>query len=314
MPIFLAIDAGGTKTQCLLADSDRVLARVTAGTVKLMRVSDAEATRRLNAMLDEVASSTGVSLQQVESTCFGLAGLSSSAVRAWATSVLSSKVSGSLELCGDEEIALDAAFCGGPGILVVSGTGSNAIGRGLDGIMHRAGGWGPILGDEGSGYWIGLEAIRSTLRARDRLGIGDAPSTQFLRNIERHWNLASTGDLIALANLRVPSTNSAPPDFATLAPIAARCAAQGNSVAASVLERAGEELAELVTIVCKSMTSTTQGVSFVPDIAFTGGILTHIPTVRAAMAERLALTLPTARILDSPVDSLEGALWRARNA
>jgi glucosamine kinase len=168
MPLYLAVDAGGTKTRCLLADASRVLARASTGTVKLMRVSEAEAEARLRAMLDQVASAAGVSLDHVTRTCFGLAGLSSPAVRAWATRAVSANVGGSLLLCGDEEIALDAAFAGGPGILVIAGTGSNAIGRAPGGSLFGAGGWGPVLGDEGSGYWIGLAAIRAALRVQDR--------------------------------------------------------------------------------------------------------------------------------------------------
>ena len=89
MSHFLAIDAGGTKTQCLLADETRVLARATTGTVKLMRVGEPEASARLQAMLAEVAAAAGVSLGQITRTCFGLAGISSPAVRAWASRVLS---------------------------------------------------------------------------------------------------------------------------------------------------------------------------------------------------------------------------------
>jgi glucosamine kinase len=331
MPFYLAVDAGGTKTQCLLADDNRVLARASTGTIKLMRVSEADATSRLQTMLREVATDAQVSLADVTRTCIGIAGIASQSVRDWAASTISAVVPGELLILGDQEIALDAAFAGGPGILIIAGTGNNCIGRSPAGQLFGAGGWGPVLGDEGSGYWIGLEAIRAALRAQDRLGLGEPPFTCLLRDIERHWNLASTGDLIALANLRAPSANSTPPDFAALAPIVASCASAGDSLAAGVLERAGEELADLVTVVFHKMTSTTPGApsttasppsvgshnppsAYSPDIAYTGSVLTHIPAVRAAMAARLALTLPTARILDSPVDSLEGALWRARHA
>ena len=114
MSYFLAIDAGGTKTQCLLADESRVLARAITGSVKLMRVGEDEATTRLKTMLAEVANTAGVVLRQVTRTCFGLAGLSSPMVRTWAEKSIAELVGGELLLCGDEEIALDAAFAGGP--------------------------------------------------------------------------------------------------------------------------------------------------------------------------------------------------------
>jgi len=313
MSTYLAIDAGGTKTQCLLADETRVLARANAGTVKLMRVGEQEATARLRAMLAEVAATAGVSLGQVTRTCFGLAGLSSTAVREWAGDAVTELVAGELLLCGDEEIALDAAFSGGPGILVVAGTGSNAIGRSDAGETFGAGGWGPVLGDEGSGTWIGLEAIRAVLRAQDRTGLCDTP-TSLLREIERHWKLDSLGELVALGNQRADPNHPAP-DFASLAPVVARCAEQGDALAAKVLACAGVELAELVALVFRKMTvasTITHAESAAVGVAFTGGVLTHIAPVQAAMIARLTVSLPAARVRPSSVDPLEGAMWRAR--
>lgn len=327
MPYFLAIDAGGTKTNCLLADSDRILARASTGSVKLMRVSIAEATTRLHTMLTEAAASANISLSQITRTCFGLAGLTIPAVRAWATATIAAQVSGSLILCGDEEIALDAAFSGGSGILVIAGTGSNIIGRAPDGSLVGAGGWGPILGDEGSGNWIGLEAIRAALRARDRDLVPSSstsseatPSTHLLTEIQRAWNLTSLAELIDLGNRRGDATRPAP-DFASLAPIVARCAEQGNPIAAAILNRAGEDLAVQVALVARKLaaSSVRSASNLEPrtpnlQVAFTGSVLTHIAPVRTAMIASLAQTLPTAQVQPSPVDPLDGALWRARQS
>jgi N-acetylglucosamine kinase-like BadF-type ATPase len=308
MSLFLAIDAGGTKTQCLIADGERVLARAATGTVKLMRVSEQEATARLQAMLAEVAVAAGVSLGQVTRTCFGLAGVSGPAVQAWARRTVTAVVAGELILCGDEEIALDAAFAGGPGILVIAGTGSNAIGRSASGEHFGAGGWGPVLGDEGSGYWIGRESIRAALRAQERTGVGGVSSC-LLREIERHWELNSVAELVAMANQRTFSGGASPPDFAALAPVVARCAERGDALAAGILERAGEELAELVSVVFHKMHAGPTEIG----VAFTGSVLAQIATVRGAMVARLAVAVPSARVRDAAVDPLDGALWQARH-
>ena len=308
MSLFLAIDAGGTKTQCLIADGERVLARASTGTVKLMRVSEQEATARLQAMLAEVAVAAGVSLGQVTRTCFGLAGVSGPAVQAWARRTVTAVVAGELILYGDEEIALDAAFAGGPGILVIAGTGSNAIGRSASGEHFGAGGWGPVLGDEGSGYWIGRESIRAALRAQERTGVGGVSSC-LLREIERHWELNSVAELVATANQRTFSGGASPPDFAALAPVVARCAERGDALAAGILERAGEELAELVSVVFHKMHAGPTEIG----VAFTGSVLAQIATVRGAMVARLAVAVPSARVRDAAVDPLDGALWRARH-
>ena len=200
-------------------------------------------------------------------------------------------------------------------------------------VAFGAGGWGPVLGDEGSGYWIGLEAIRAALRAQDlepdratvqaqfQAGLAGVPASILLREVQAHWNLDSLGDLVALGNLRALSATSAPPDFAALAPVVARCAAQGDALAARILQRAGEELAGLVALVARKMagqrtaSAAPVGASTASQIpvAFTGGILAHIAPVRDAMTSRLAVILPAARVRGEAVDPLDGALWRARS-
>jgi glucosamine kinase len=302
MPYFLAIDAGGTKTTCLLADDTRVLARASTTSIKLQRVSESEATARLTAMLHEVSTAAGVPLTQITRTCIGLAGLSIPAVRAHASGTLSTLVSGEVLILGDEEIALDAAFPSSPGILLIAGTGSNCIGRALDGTLHRAGGHGPVLGDEGAGYWIGLESLRAALRALDR---NDAAATSLLHEIQRHFNLATLPELIELGNRRTPPV----PDFASLAPVIARIAI-GNPIAATTLQHAGELLADLVTTVAAHPVPRPSSL----EIAFAGSILAEIPAVQIAFAAHLAQTLPTARIRPTSIDPLLGALHRARHA
>jgi glucosamine kinase len=349
MSFFLAIDAGGTKTTCLLADDSNILARASTGSIKLQRVSETEATTRLTAMLDELSSAAAVPLTQITRTCIGLAGLSIPAVRAWATRVLSTHVAGELLLLGDEEIALDAAFPNASGILLIAGTGSNAIGRAPDGTLHRAGGWGPILGDQGGGYWIGLEALRATLRALDQSAQlpPEAPNQTchserseeppnfvptavhahlLLTEIQSHLNLSTLPELIELGNRRTSPT----PDFAALAPVIARAAASGNPIASATLHRAAAELSNLVTAVAHKITST-QGIAHPSavtspkaglsgispttaplEVTFTGSILTSIPAVHTAFAASLAQSLPTAHLHPTPIDPLEGALHRAR--
>jgi glucosamine kinase len=320
MALYLAIDAGGTKTRCVLADETRVLGRAATGTVKLMRVAEAEATSRLHAMLAEAAATAGVSLADVQHTCFGLAGSRSESVQQWARKAMAEAgVGGELAICGDEEIALDGAFHGGPGILVIAGTGSNAIGRSSDGQLFRAGGWGPVLGDEGSGYWIGLEAIRASLRALDQDPQRDETAERslvLLNAIGKHLGVASLGELVALANLRAPSTNTNPPDFAALAPVVAECAAAGDLIAGSVLRRAGEELASLVAKVHRKLEIADPGSGLSPrtEVAYTGSILGGILQVHGAFVAGIAAAIPSARVQPGAVDPLEGALYRARRS
>jgi glucosamine kinase len=300
MNLFLAIDAGGTKTRCLLADDYQILGRAVTGSVKLMRVGETEATVRLQAMLAEVSLKTGIDLKKVTQTCAGLSGLTIDTVREWGEREIGSLVGGNLLLTGDEDIALDAAFRGGPGILVIAGTGAAVLGRAADGTLYRAGGWGPAISDEGSGFWIGQEALRAGFWAKDR-GIASA----LLPEIGQLWGANSIGEIVEMANAR-PG-----PDFPALTPIVAQCAEAGDELAVAVLDRAGVELAEQVALVALKMKES--GVDSV-EAAYTGSVLEHIALVRSSMIEALKTSSPEVTVIDGAVDPLEGALWRARSA
>jgi N-acetylglucosamine kinase-like BadF-type ATPase len=301
MSIYLAVDAGGTKTRCWVADQTRVLADVTARTVKIMNIGETEATARLRDLVNSALQQAGVAPQSVARTCVGLAGLSSGIVRQWADATLSSLVSGQILLCGDEEIALEAGCKGGPGVLVIAGTGSNVVGRCSDGTVITVGGWGPMIGDEGSGTWIGQQAIRAALHSRDR-----DIDTCLLPEIEKFWGVEDIGALVAKANQRPR------PDYAELTPVVVKCAAEGDALAEGVLRRAGEELADQVTLAVTKMHHAGCPSGEIHRIDFTGSVLGMIPQVRQAMKEQLAETLPGVAVSETAVEPLEGALWKVR--
>jgi N-acetylglucosamine kinase-like BadF-type ATPase len=266
-----------------------------------MRVGEHEASARLRAMLTEVSLTAGVNLGDITQTCIGLAGITIDAVREWAEREIRAAVGGNLLLAGDEEIALDGAFRGGPGILIIAGTGSNVLGRAADGAMYHAGGWGPALGDEGSGFWIAQEALRAGFWAKDR-----DIATILLPEIGEFWGAKSLGEIVEMANAR-PG-----PDLPALAPIVVRCAEAGDELASAVLERAGVELAEQVALVALKMQESGRQPNI--EAAYTGSVLEHISPVRSAMVNALKTSSPGVKVVEGAVDSLEGALWRAREA
>jgi N-acetylglucosamine kinase-like BadF-type ATPase len=301
MAYFVALDGGGTKTECWVANDVRVLGQASGPTVKIMNVGEQAATEGLRSVVRAALGAAGVAGDSVAATCFGLAGSSSIEVQDWAKGVLRELVSGEFILSGDEQIALDAAFRGGAGVLVIAGTGSHVTGRCANGATVGAGGWGPVLGDEGSGTWIGLEAIRASLRARDR-GV----ETCLLREIQLKWQLDDLASLVARANLRER------PDFSTLASLLANCADEGDALAQGVLDRAGEELAAQVSLVISKMRAAGCPEADGQRVAFTGSVLGKIPRVLRAMEERLHAGWPEIRVDATAVQPLEGALWRAR--
>jgi len=301
MSFYLAVDAGGTKTDFLLADDGRELARARAGSIKRMRVDDATASANLDKALQELTAKTGVAMNAIECTCVGTAGESVPLVTDWLCSAFGARVAGKLIVLGDVEIALDAAFPGAAGVLVLAGTGSNVAGRACDGKLLSAGGWGPALAEQGSGYRIGHEGLRAAFLARD-----EGRSTLLLPAILEFWQLSSIDLLVGYAN-GLPA-----PDFSQLAGTVVQCAAQGDEIAQTVLQQQGAELGYLVRLVFRRL-KTMNGASWVPSLAFAGSIMENVEPVRAALIESVRQEFPEAQALSGVVDPVCGALWRARN-
>lgn len=301
MAFFLAVDAGGTKADLLLADETHELARVRTGTIKRMRADVLTVTHNLNTALAELTTLSGVSMTDITRTCIGTAGETVPLVTDWLRSAFATRVSGDLLLLGDVEIALDAAFQGGPGVLVLAGTGSNVAGRTSNGILTGAGGYGPALADQGSGHRIGHEALRAIFLALD-----EEQPTLLLQQVLDYWKLASTDQLIEYAN-QIPS-----PDFSRLAQIVLTCALQGDHVASSVLRQEGESLAHLAALVTRHLQRAANRPKWVPPVAFAGSILENVAPLRDALIAALHQEFPTMEVLPGVVDPIHGALWRAR--
>jgi glucosamine kinase len=303
---FLAIDAGGTKTEFVLADEYREIGRVRGGTIKRMRADEATVTKNLDVALGELSRLSGVSMDKVLHTCIGTAGETVPLVIDWLIKAFAARVSGGVEIIGDVEVALDAAFHGDRGVLVLAGTGSNVAGRSRDGSIFTAGGWGPALADQGSGHFIGLEALRRGFLARD-----EQRATRILDLAMQHWHLSSIESLVEYANSR-PA-----PDFSKLAPLIVDRAAEGDEIAIEVLEQGGRDLAHLAQLVIKRVQRQEEADSRefeVPEVAFAGSILEYIQPVRVALQVALLGLYPDIAVQHSAVDPVLGALWRARRA
>jgi N-acetylglucosamine kinase-like BadF-type ATPase len=301
MSLFLALDAGGTKTDYVLADDAREIARVRTGTIKRMRTDAVTATTNLESALADLTTASGIPMHSITRTCIGTAGNTVPLVADFLREQLTARVSGELILVGDVEIALDAAFRGGPGVLVLAGTGSNVAARLNDGTLTTAGGWGPALADQGSGNRIGHEALRAIFLAHD-----EGRTTDLLPAVTAFWQLDPINPLnhlVEFAN-RIPA-----PDFSRLTELVLRCAAAGDLVAQSVLRKEGEDLAWLVRLILRRFDETP---AKLPSIAFAGSIMEKVPPVREALIASVRQEFPTIQTLPGVVDPIDGALWRAR--
>jgi glucosamine kinase len=301
MSYFLAIDAGGTKTDYVLADETQELARVRSGTIKRMRTDEDSAARNLHQALAELTTVSGIPMSAIGRTCIGTAGETVRLVTDWLRAAFGARVAGELILLGDVEIALDAAFFGQPGVLVLAGTGSNVAGRDVNGAVSRAGGWGPALADQGSGNRIGQNALRAMF-----LGLDEGRPTSLLAAVKDFWKLHSIDEIIGCAN-QIPS-----PDFSQLTHLVLRCAEDGDEISQIVLQKEGEDLGYLVRLVMRRLCAASPDREWIPQLAFTGSIMEKIDRLRGSLIASVQSEFPTLQVVDGVVDPIAGALWRAR--
>jgi N-acetylglucosamine kinase-like BadF-type ATPase len=302
MNLILGIDGGGTRTRASILAGDKLLAHAESGSIKRLRVGAEAAEANLRALLKEVYAQAGVT--GIYAASIGVASASMPGVKEWITEVFHDFAVERSEVVGDEVIALDAAFHGGPGILQIAGTGSNTIGRAPDGSRESAGGWSSHLGDEGSGYWIGLHSLRRALKAYDQMFDQTQP-TQILEKIGEIWGTPNLDDLVNLGD------STPGPDFAALAPAINELAQAGDPVAVEVLAQAAADLVEFVLLVRAKLRRKHNIAGELP-VAWTGGVIEHMPLVRNAFFAGLKAAAPEMPVGHESVVSLEGALWRAK--
>jgi N-acetylglucosamine kinase-like BadF-type ATPase len=294
----LGVDGGGTRTRASIVLDGRVLAHAESGSIKRLRVGAEAAEHNLRVLLKDVYAKAG--LNAVHAASVGVASATSPGTVEWITAVLKDFDVERSEVVGDEVIALDAAFQGGPGILQIAGTGSNTIGRAPDGSRECAGGYSSRLGDEGSGYWIGVNSVRRALHAFDR----EEP-TQILAKVGEIWGTHSLEDLVSVGD------STPGPDFAALAPAINELAEAGDAVALGVLKQAAADLVEFVLLVRKKLRARHAIAGEVP-VAWTGGVVEKMTLVREAFFAGLHAAAPEMPVAKEAAVSLEGALWRAK--
>lgn len=313
MPYYLAIDGGGTKTRCLFADETTVLANAMAGGSNIVRLGEQQAKEALHTAIRKVCTTAKISPAQIRAVCIGAAGAARPDIAAKIRNILGELMTGAtpanIEVVGDAEIALEAAFGAGPGVITIAGTGSIAYGRDTVGRIVRAGGWGFAISDEGSGHWIGRRAISAILNARDQ-----GQETALTAMIFQAWKIATIDELVQQAN------STPPPDFPRLFPVVLRAADENDAIGRDLLAEAGAKLANLAAIVLRRLASQTSAATPVAapptvavlPVAMTGSVFRQSAVVRQIFYNTLEQSFPGIDVHQDLADPVQGALARAK--
>lgn len=291
----IGIDAGGTKTVCILADGDgRVLAEVRGPGANLHAVGELEVEKVLHTLMDEAIGDRAI---VPDAIALGIAGVDrpddAAVIRAIMRRI---GAKARIVVVNDALVALMAGAGDEPGIVIIAGTGSIAYGRNAAGEAARAGGWGHILGDEGSGYWIGRRALRAVVRQAD----GRGHPTRLTAAVLEHFRLTRPEELVHV--IYHPSMK--PPAIASLALLVQNAADEGDDVARRILETAARELLGSARSVTRQLRMEEATFPFV----LAGGILRAVPRLTRDLEAALVAMAPNARVMLLSVEPAIGAV------
>ena len=291
----LGIDAGGSKTVAILADADgRVLGEGRAGGANLQAHGELQVEKTLHAVIDQAMADQGPPPAVV---CLGLAGVDrpgdSDVIRAIMRRL---GFKSRTLIVNDALVALVAGGGDGPGLVVIAGTGSIAFGVNADGVAARAGGWGSVLGDEGSGYWIGRRALAAVARDAD----GRGPRTRLTALVLEHFGLPRAEALVAEIYDHATGRHS----IAGLGQTVDRARAEGDAVATEIFREAAAELALAASTVVSRLGMRGDGF---PTL-LSGGMLRGVPWLAAEVTTRMAEVAPRSVVSLLGVEPALGAV------
>ncbi|MEO8382950.1 MAG: BadF/BadG/BcrA/BcrD ATPase family protein [Acidobacteriota bacterium] len=304
MSFFIGVDGGASKTAAIVVDEHgKALGSGLAGGSNHLRVGIEEATRNVERAVNMALVEAGIAIREVEYAYCGIAGADHPIHREKVIDALRIFFPrGNFIVDTDARIALTGAVGFGAGIVVISGTGSVAFGRNATGDEARAGGWGPTLGDEGSGFWIAREGLSAIVRAHDGRGFNTV-MTELLCN---EYQMCQPADLPAFVYAATTHVD----DIARYGKLVIEAAQANDTVARDILARGGSELAECVLAIARKlhMTDTTFAVAHVGG-AFHAGDLLLDP-----MRLRLQRDAPGASLIAPLHPPVEGAAMMAMRA
>ena len=313
MHTLLGIDGGGTKTVALLTDMQgRTLSRAVGGPMNVQRMTDDELQSVLYPLFGELFAAMDPTPFVLSALGAGFAGASAipshTPLRQLLEAALAAAVcerpvtlapSLPMAIHHDMVIALAAGSSTRNGIVVIAGTGSSVYGE-RDAASVRVGGWGPAFGDEGSGYAIGHQALRSVMQVYD----GRLPASVLAEAICHAWQCAAPPELLMVWRARQPTVA----EVAQLTPVVAAAAEEGDWLARAILQDAAAELARCVVT---AVTQLDLGDDPFPLI-MSGGVLHHVPLVAEELIAQVAAAAPgvAPRVLD--IEPVNGAIHIAR--
>jgi glucosamine kinase len=261
----VGLDIGGSTTRAVRSHAGRAVAEASTGSANIAAVGRDEAERRIADVLAEVGT------QGVEAVCAGAAGVESTDSVGLLREIIGAHVPGArVRVVHDARLVLAAAGRA-IGVAVISGTGSAAWGAGPDGTEVRTGGWGHLLGDEGSGYRVAMDGVRHCLHLMDAGRPPDALTDALVTDC----GLEGREKLVTHVHHRLDKRY-----WASRGGIVAELAEQGDPAAQAIMGSAADALAELARLALTRL-------GLPGPVVLAGGFVGHRPALADAVRDRL---------------------------
>lgn len=304
MNYVLAVEGGGTKTNSVIADENgNIIAKSTTGPSNFLIVGFEKACENIIQGLQDCINNSKINNSDLKVAMLGLTGagrkLDQDNMRKAFKDYSTSKgfTFNSIIVDSDARISLEAAFPNKPGMILISGTGSIMFGKDGQGNLYRVGGWGRILGDEGSGFYIGKKGLISSIKQID----GRGEKTLLFDLISEKYNLNSLETIIK----SIYTDNF---DIAKIAPLVFEAAEKDDKIAKEILNEAADELLLHIETMLKKVNFDDKiGLSFV------GSIITNDNYIRRKIVNYINSNLKQIELIDSNNEPIYGAIVMAIN-
>lgn len=298
----VGVDGGGTKTDAVILNAHgQVLGQGSAGPSNPLRIGITNAAAAVREAIDKACVAARVRRDDIVAAQIGLAGARRQELRARMREALSNIGIGDIEVVSDADIALYGTTDGGPGVVVIAGTGSVCCGANARGKHVWAGGWGPIAGDEGGGAWIARRALKAIAHASD----GRGPKTSLTAAACRYFHVTTAEDL-STAIYAPTITNERLAGFGKQVIEAARAK---DSVAREIIGEAANELGLMVAAVIRNLKLESERF----QVAYVGGVFNAAgELILGQMREQLRRVAPAAYLAPPGVSPSVAAARMAR--
>ncbi len=282
MKYYIGIDGGGTKSKCVLCyENLNTIYETHSGPTNFLTIGTESVAETTISLITKCCNNQNISLNKIQGIVLGTTGAGREndaqkleiAVKELAKSKNLPQLN--FKVVSDARIALEAAFSGNPGSILISGTGSIMFGKDKDGNIHRVGGFGRLIGDEGSGLTIGRKGLNILAKYFDERG----KHTILKEKVENKFNIVDQSSLITKVyseNMRIQE----------IAPLVLESANEGDELCKNILDEETNELLLHIAAMAKKMNDEHM------KLVFIGGIISNENIFSKTLKEKIKLFLP----------------------